>query len=245
MRTDGPDTRRTLVLIPVHNEADSLPAVIANVRACCPGLDILVVDDGSTDGSWRVLDRLDVRYARMPVRLGIGAAVRAGLRYACRHHYDIVVRIDGDGQHRAEDIPEVVAPLVAGAADVVCGSRYLSSSVSAVPRWRRLSQRALGLGLSALAGEPVTDPTSGFCAFGPHAVAVLSEHHPTGYPEPELRLLLSRSGFRVVERRIGARSRLAGRTTMTPERSLIAAARVLLALLLVPLRSSVVGGRHG
>ena len=93
--------------------------------------------------------------------------------------------------------------------------------------------------LSTITGEQVTDPTSGFCALGPRAVRLLAEHHPTGYPEPELRLFLNSNGLRTVEVPVCGRSRLVGTTTLTPGRMTAAGARVLLAMIVVPLRRKV------
>ena len=97
----------------------------------------------------------------------------------------------------------------------------------------------LGVCLSALTGRRVTDPTSGFCAMGPRAVPVLAEHHPTGYPEPELRLFLSRNALNAVEVAVRTRPRLGGKTSLTPVRVTAAGARVALALIIVPLRCRV------
>ena len=102
-----------------------------------------------------------------------------------------------------------------------------------------MAQRVLSLCLSALTGRIVTDATSGFCALGPRAVTLIAEHHPTGYPEPELRLFLERNGLRVVEVPIEARSRQGGRTSLTPFRITAAGARFLLAMIIVPFRSGV------
>ena len=229
---------RALCLIPAHNEASNLPAVVADVRRCHPDLDILVIDDGSTDATPSVLRALDVRWLRLPLRMGIGSAMRAGLRYAVRLGYDSAVRMDGDGQHWAGDLARLLAPLAAGGADVVLGSRYTQPDAArrgAV----RLAQRILAACLSALTGRTVTDPTSGFCAFGPRAVRLLADHHPTGYGEPELRLFLSRNGLSVVEVPVLGRSRLGGRTSLTPVRLTAAGARVVLAMLIVPLRGRV------
>jgi hypothetical protein len=103
----------------------------------------------------------------------------------------------------------------------------------------RLGQRLLGACLSALTGNPVTDPTSGFCVLGPRAVRLLAEHHPTGYAEPELRLFLSRNALRAVEVPVRERSRLNGKTSLTPGRVIGAGGRVVLAMLVVPLRRRV------
>ena len=236
--TPIPVPRRILGLVPAHNEVTTLPAVVAEARRCCPGLDILVVDDGSTDGTDRLVETLGVRWVRLPDRMGVGSAVRAGLRLATRLGFDGVVRLDGDGQHRADDVNAVLEPLRQGRADVVMGSRYVDRSLERTGVFGLL-HRLLAFCLSALTRRTVTDPTSGFCALGPRAVRVLAEHHPTGYPEPELHLFAARSGLSVVEVPVRARQRLGGQTSLTPTRIAAAAARVLLAMMIVPLRTVI------
>ena len=228
---------RALVLIPAFNEAANLSAVIGELRACHPQLDLLMIDDGSTDETAAVLRELSVRWLQFPQRLGIGSALRAGLRYADRMGYDIAIRIDGDGQHRAADITRLVAPVASGTADVALGSRFCGGA-SDLPS-PGLLQRALAFCLTTLTGTPVSDPTSGFYAVGPRALRVLAEHHPTGYPEPELRLFLTRNLLTVAEVAVQPRARMGGTTTLTPARLAGAAARVLLAMLVVPFRGRV------
>ena len=236
--SDPPASSRILVLIPAHNEARALPHVVSEVRSLHADLDVLVVDDGSTDGTEAVLRDLAVRWLRLPERMGVGSAIRAGLRYASRAGYDAVVRLDGDGQHCADDIERVVAPLNRRRADVVLGSRY----TAAVPERGYpvlFLKRMLARCLSQITGRSVTDPTSGFFALGPRAVRLLADHHPTGYPEPELHLLVSRHKLRVVEVPVRARERLSGRMSLTPWQAVKAAARVVLAMVIVPLRGTV------
>ena len=103
---------KVLALIPARNEADSLPAVVAALRAEQPGLDILVVDDASTDATGATLAALGVEHLRLCEHLGVGSAIRAGLRYAQRKGFDIVVRVDGDGQHPAGEIDSLIAPIL-------------------------------------------------------------------------------------------------------------------------------------
>jgi glycosyltransferase involved in cell wall biosynthesis len=231
---------RVLVLIPAYNEAASLPSLIGELRVEVPALDILVVDDGSEDDTTAVVSRLGVRWLHLGTRLGTGAAVRTGLRYAVANGYEAVVRLDGDGQHPAGLIAPLLVPLSSGAADVVVGSRYLTRPRPAsVPFIRRLMHYVLGRILSLLTGRRVTDPTSGLWAFGPRAIALLEEHHPSGYPEPELMLFVTRNGMRVAEVPVEMRDRLAGRTSLTLRRTGAAFARLILLLAVVPLRSAV------
>jgi glycosyltransferase involved in cell wall biosynthesis len=227
--------RRILCLIPAHNEAANLTAVVAEVRSRRPDVDILVVDDGSTDRTMAIVPGLGVRWLQLSDRLGIGSAMRAGLRYALRQGYDTVIRMDGDGQHRAEDIDALLTPVSASHFDVAIGTRYHQGGAARKPR----VISALAKLLSTLTGRRVTDPTSGFYALGPRAIRILAEHHPTGYPEPELRLFLKRNALNVVEVGVRPRSRLTGRTSLTSGRLTTAAARVALAMIIVPLRRRV------
>jgi glycosyltransferase involved in cell wall biosynthesis len=241
----GPDapslaSLRLLAVVPAFNEAPSLPHVVAELRRAVPAADILVVNDGSTDRTSDLLPALGVQWLTLAERVGVGGAVRVGLRYAHRAGYQYVARLDGDGQHRAADIIRLLAPVLNGHADAVLGSRFLRRS-SRVRSVRRFGQAALAGCLTRLTGRRVTDPTSGFWLFGPRAVRLLARHHPTGYPEPELVLLLSRNALRVAEVPIRVRRRLAGRTTITTARAALATARTLLALLVVPLRDAVEG----
>jgi len=224
--------KRILCLIPAHNEAANLTAVVAEVRSRRPDLDILVVDDGSTDRTMAIVSRLGVRWLQLTDRLGIGSAMRAGLRYALRQGYDAAIRIDGDGQHRADDIDALLEPVSASHADIAIGTRYHQGGAARKPR----AISALARLLSARTGRRVTDPTSGFYALGPRAIRILAEHHPTGYPEPELRLFLRRNALSVVEVGVRPRARFMGHTTLTTGRRATAAARVLLALVIVPMR---------
>src|SRR5499427_2055724 len=224
-----------LCVIVAHNEAANLPLVVADIRAQHKKLDILIVDDGSTDRTMSVLPGLRVRWVQLPERMGVGSAMRTGLRYAARRGYDVVVRVDGDGQHRAEDIAGLLDALETRRADVAVGTRYQ------IDQPVRRSQRLLSAVLSLATRQRVTDPTSGFCAFGPRAMRILAEHHPTGYPEPELRLFLSRNALTVIEVPVTARPRLGGTSSLTAVRMTAAGARVLLAMIIVPLRATIGG----
>jgi glycosyltransferase involved in cell wall biosynthesis len=200
---------------------------------------MLVVDDGSSDSTPRLLTRLGVRRLRLPQHLGLGSAMRAGLRYASWLGYRHVVRLDGDGQHDPAQIQRLIAPIRRGECDAVRGSRYLEVSGYRSPAWRRVGQRALASVLSRLTRHRVTDPTSGFWAFGPRAVELLADHHPTDYPEPELSLLLHRNRLATSEVGVAMRARRSGSSSFTIARGLVAAGRVALAVIVVPWRAPI------
>jgi glycosyltransferase involved in cell wall biosynthesis len=232
-----------IVVMPARNEAASLGPVVAELRTWRADVEILVVDDASDDATRTVLPALGVRWLRLIEHLGVGGAVRAGLRYARQLGYAVVVRMDADGQHRPLDLDALVAPILAGTADAVCGSRYHGGRRRGFrsPWSRRLTQRLVAAYLSIVTRRRITDPTSGLWAFGPAAIDLLVDHHPMGYPEPELQLLLSRAELRVLEVPVEMRGRIAGRSSLDGLRTIAAAARVLLAFAVVPFRK--VGGR--
>ncbi len=243
-----------LAVVPAYNERANLTRVVADLSRVMSRHDILLVNDGSTDGTEDLLPALGVRWLTLSQRLGVGGAVRAGIQYAKRTGYDYVVRVDGDGQHRACDIARMLAPIAAGRADAALGSRFLHRATEkhgstpiggpASTRLRRLSQALLAAGLSMVTRKPFTDPTSGFWLFGPRALRLLSGHHPHGYAEPELLLFLSRNGLRVTEVPIRMRPRVGGRTSLTTTRTVLALARTILAFVVVPFRQLVEGQLH-
>ena len=241
-----PPPHRMLAIVPAFNEALNLPRVVRELRRAAPDLDILVVNDGSTDDTSDLLPAMRIDWLTLPQRVGVGGAVRAGLRYAARQGYEYVVRIDGDGQHRACDIVRVLAPVVEGRLDAAIGSRFILPRAALRRRLtiRRISQAALAGCLTIWTRRRFTDPTSGFWLFGPRAVRLLGHLHPTGYAVPVIVLFLCRNGLRVGDVPIRMRPRLAGRTSLTPGRASLAFARTILALMMVPARAIVEGQRH-
>src|SRR5687768_17151693 len=113
---------RVLVVIPAWNEAGNLLSVVQELRALRPGDDVVVVDDGSTDGTARVARDVRCRVLELAFNLGYGAAVQAGVKYGLKYAYPVVVTFDADGQHDPADIGALVQA-VEGGADLVVGSR--------------------------------------------------------------------------------------------------------------------------
>ena len=161
---------------PPSTKSSNLTRVVRELRRVAPDLDILVVNDGSTDGTADLLPSLGIDWLTLPQRVGVGGAVRAGLRYAVRQGYEYVVRIDGDGQHRASDVLRMLAPVARGRLDASIGSRFVPTMRPRPGRrltLRRLSQAALAGCLTVWTRQRFTDPTSGFWLFGPRAVRLL------------------------------------------------------------------------
>jgi glycosyltransferase involved in cell wall biosynthesis len=157
------------VVIPVYNEAGVLRQTLTPLVEA--GYTVVVVDDGSTDGSALALEQMKVVVLHHAVNLGQGAALETGMDYARTHGAEAVVHFDADGQHRWEQIPEFIAPIERGEADVVLGSRFLRREDAAgTPLVRRIVLR-IGIIVSAMfTGLWLSDTHNGFRALSPKAL---------------------------------------------------------------------------
>ncbi|HTN81211.1 MAG TPA: glycosyltransferase family 2 protein [Acidimicrobiales bacterium] len=204
--------RRTLVVVPAFQEEQALPGTLKELRDVVPDLDVLVVDDGSRDATAKVASAADVRVARLPFNLGVGAAVRTGLRYAVDQGYQRVVVVDADGQHDPATISSLLAAIDDG-ADMVIGSRFADpASTFSVGRTRTRAMRSLHRVVRWQTGQSFSDTTSGFRAFDAPVVAMLARDYPVEYlaDTVEVLLMVCRAGYKVVEVPVAMRIRAGG-----------------------------------
>lgn len=195
----------TLVIqIPCHNEAESLPRVLADLPTAVPGIGrivALVIDDGSTDGTSAVAQQLGAEVVRLPVQRGLARAFLAGLDRAVALGGDVIVNTDGDGQYRGADIPSLVAPVIAGQADIVVGTRPVLAIQSFSPIKKQL-QRLGSWATRVLSGTTVEDAPSGFRAMSRDAAMRLHVFNRYTYTVETL-IQAGRKGMRVVSVPVG------------------------------------------
>lgn len=193
------DRGRGVIIIPAYNESDTIGDVVGRIEAERLGLDIVVVDDGSTDRTRDVLRRLPVITISHPINLGYGAAVQTGMLYAARENYDFLVMMDGDGQHVPGEIRKLLDGLDAG-ADIAIGSRFLSGSGGyRIPAFRRFAIRFFSLLAKTLGGVDIRDVTSGFQAMQRDVFVFLAREYPVDFPDAEVIIMLGLKKFRVLE----------------------------------------------
>lgn len=204
---------RCLVIVPAYNEGDSIGKLIDRLQRSLPEMDVLVVDDGSTDHTAN-LARKRSNILCLPFNLGIGGAMQTGYRYASLHGYDVAIQVDGDGQHRPCEVRKLVDIITSGQADLAVGSRFLNDTGYRQQPLRSIGSWILRTMLRALVSRDITDCTSGFRAANRRVIRAFAHWYPEDYPEPEVILLLHRSGYQVQEVPVSMRQRRNGASSI-------------------------------
>lgn len=227
--------KKVLVIIPAYNEEDAIVSVVESVISA--GYDYVVINDGSTDRTAAICKKSDFRFVDLSANLGIGGAVQAGHKYALKHGYDIDVQFDGDGQHPANQITDLVTQVEAG-ADLVVGSRFLARTKGFKSTFmRRVGIRWLSTLIRLFGGERITDATSGFRACNHVAIELFCHDYPTDYPEPESIVTAARKGLCVKEVPVEMLERQGGRSSINAFGGMYYMVKVTLAIVIRALSS--------
>jgi glycosyltransferase involved in cell wall biosynthesis len=232
---------RRVAIVPAFNEEGCIADVIAEIRAFDPGLEVVVIDDGSVDGTSRAAQAAGAHVLKLPYNLGIGGAVQTGFRYAHENGFDLAVRVDGDGQHDPAQLGAVIEPVLRDEVDIAVGSRYLAASGGYRSSMsRRMGIRVLASTVSILTRQRITDPTSGFQALNRKAIRLFAADYPHDYPEVEALVMVIRHRLRFAEVPVAMRPRAAGRSSIRALSSVYYMVKVLLALFVGSFRRNVV-----
>jgi len=230
---------RKLVVIPAYNESESVVAVIDAVRSAMDeSWDIVVIDDGSDDGTGARAAEAGARIVRTPYNLGIGGAVQTGFIYARDRGYDQMVQIDGDGQHEPAAVELLQNSMTESGADMICGSRFLSENYSyPAPISRRTGIHIFAFLLSTLLRQRITDPTSGFRLYNRRAIELFASDYPHDYPEVEVVMMLHQHRLKMKEIPVQMNLREEGVSSISTTKSAYYMVKVLLALFVGLLRT--------
>ncbi|SCL36039.1 Glycosyltransferase involved in cell wall bisynthesis [Micromonospora nigra] len=228
--------KRVLIIIPALNEAGSIGEVVTEVRGELPGVDVLVVDDGSTDRTAAVAAVAGARVARLPYNLGVGGAMRLGYRYARDHDYDVAIQIDADGQHDPRYVPKLVDLLDDN--DLVIGARFAGEGDYTVRGPRRWAMVMLSAVLSRVARTRLTDTTSGFRAANRRVIDMFAYWYPVEYLGDTVETLVhtARRGYRIRQVPVAMRRRMAGTPSHSPAKAMIYLGRAFAVLTLAMIR---------
>lgn len=222
--------KRLLVIIPAYNEEESISSTVDELTSTLPGVDYVVVNDGSKDGTERICLEHGYNYVSLPVNSGLTVGFQTGMKYALRNGYDYALQFDADGQHRPEYISKMLDLAVAEDVDIVIGSRFVNKckEVSA----RMLGSRIITVAIKLTTGKRVADPTSGMRMFNRKMIERFANDDSLN-PEPESISYLMKKGAKVREVQVEMRERQAGESYLNYSKSIAYMARACISILFV------------
>ena len=216
---------KVLVIIPAYNEEGNILNTCTNIEKVKSKLDFtldyIVINDGSTDNTASICKENKLPMINLVHNLGIGGGVQTGYKYAFKNNYDIAIQFDGDGQHDAEYIKNLVEPIASGEANMTIGSRYISElSEFKSTAMRQIGIKVLSLILKVMSGKKIYDMTSGFRAANKDIIKLFAMDYPNDYPEPETNVVVVKKGYKVKEIPVKMHEREHGKSSITPLKSI-------------------------
>jgi glycosyltransferase involved in cell wall biosynthesis len=216
----------TLVFIPAWNEEKNLPAVLDELARDLPGVDLLVVDDGSTDRTAQLAREQGAEVLSFAENRGLPYGVAAGYARAVEEGYAYCGRVDADGQHPVTELARLLERVRSGECDVAVGSRFVSGDGYEPGRYQPSPARVVGTsllrrGMRHVLGRPFADATSGMYAVNAEAMPILADPYTTGAPEVEGLLRLRDAGLVVEEIPVNMRERASGESKLAGKKALL------------------------
>ena len=221
---------KLLIVIPAYNEAESITAVVEELKEVVPQYDYIIVNDGSRDRTPAICREKGYNMLDLPANLGLTGAFQTGVRYAFEKGYDAVIQIDGDGQHDPKYIPDMVRKMEENGADLVIASRFVNEK-------RRLTMRTFGNAILDAAirittGKKITDSTSGIRMYGKRLLGIMA-FDLNSTPEPDTVAYLLLCGAKVEEYPVTMRERTGGESYLSPAKSIAYMAHMCLSICLI------------
>lgn len=227
---------KVLVIIPAYNEE-------GNIKNTCDSLDkikkklsfeldYIVINDGSSDNTLGICLENKIPVINLVHNLGIGGGVQTGYKYALNHNYDIAIQFDGDGQHDAEYIKNLVEPIINNEANMTIGSRYIEElSEFKSTKLRQMGIKFLSFILKITTHKKIYDMTSGFRAVDKNIIKLFASDYPNDYPEPETIVGVIKRNYKVLEIPVKMHERSHGTSSITPLKSIYYMVKVSYAMI--------------
>ena len=222
--------KRVIAIIPAYNEEANIISTVEDLKANAPGVDYVVINDGSKDATAAICREHGYNLVSLPVNTGLAGAFQTGMKYAQRHGYDYAIQFDADGQHSAAYIGDMVREAEDTGANIVIGSRFAAEKK---PFSARMAGSALITAMIALTTrKKIQHPTSGMRLFDAQMIPLFAQELDYS-PEPDTISLLMRNGFAVREVQVEMRERTAGESYLNFTKSVSYMLRTSISILLV------------
>ena len=235
--------KKVLVIIPAYNEELNIVKTVEKVIKICKkskyDINYVVINDGSSDNTLKILKDKKYNYVNLICNLGIGGAVQTGYKYAYYNDYDIAIQFDGDGQHDEKYIDKLVDEVLKG-NDLVIGSRFVANlSEFRSNAARRIGIKILSFTIKLCTGYKIYDPTSGFRAVNKDIIKLFANDYPLEFPEPETDAYLVKKGFKMSEIPVMMHSREFGKSSINLKKSIYYMISVSLAIVVATINKEV------
>ena len=224
---------KTLIIIPAYNEENNIVNTVNSIiNQANLNCDYVVINDGSTDNTLQILIDKNFNFVDLPSNLGIGGAVQTGYKYALYNNYDIAIQFDGDGQHDAKYINQLIKEINQG-NDLVIGSRFIQdTSGFKSTKIRRIGISILSSLIKLCTKKKITDPTSGFRACNKDLIKIFSEDYPNDYPEPDTIVKVLKKNYVIKEIPVIMNERKNGTSSINILKSVYYMIKVCLAIII-------------
>ena len=234
--------KKILLIITGYNEHDNIlktyNTVINYNKKNKENYDVIVINDGSTDQTWKICDDNNIPVIHLIHNLGIGGAVQTGYKYAYENNYDIAIQYDGDGQHDVSYVKKIITPLLEEKADFVIGSRFVGKTNDGFQSTfaRRVGIRIVSSFIKLVTGKKVYDTTSGFRACNKNIIKQFSNSYPKEYPEQITTVELLKRGYLLSENPVEMKERDGGTSSIHSWKTVYYMINVIFSILIVGTR---------
>ena len=234
--------KKILLIIPAYNEEKSILNVVNKIynynKEINTKYDVVVINDGSSDNTEKILCENNINHIKLISNLGIGGAVQTGYKYALENDYDIAVQFDGDGQHDIRYVRDIIKPIIDNDANMVIGSRFIDKSTSKFKssKARQIGIKMISFFIKLVTSKKIYDTTSGFRAGDKELIKKFSNSYPVEYPEPVSTTEILKKGYKVEEVAVSMNERETGISSIRMWKNCYYMINVILYILVIGIR---------
>ena len=227
-----------LVIIPAYNEEKNIARVLRGLKGLNMDVDMLVVNDGSSDQTASIVHNEGIQIITLPYNLGYGGALQTGFKFAVAKGYHYVVQLDADGQHHPEDLKILLDTIIKEEMDIVIGSRFLVKGFMQIGFMKKMAIKTFQLLIKISTGKVITDPSSGYQALSREAFRYYASmgHYPQDYPDADVLIHMLNNGFRVCEIPVKMRERENGTSMHSGLKPIYYLVKMLVSIIVILLR---------
>ena len=233
---------KVILVIPAYNEESNIlttyNSILGYNKQNKEKYDVIVINDGSTDNTEKILTENNIPHIQLIHNLGIGGAVQTGYKYAYENGYDIAVQFDGDGQHDVNYVKDIISPIQKNEADFTIGSRFIDKKSSKFKSTaaRQIGIKVISLAINLVTRQKIYDTTSGFRACNKNIIKLFAQDYPLEYPEPITTTELLKKEFKLKEIPVSMNERIGGVSSIKAWKNIYYMINVCLSIFVVGIR---------